>query len=394
MQVGIDAHKRSCTVCVIEEGAVTDSFSFPTTREGVNEFMEKIHGKATVVIEASTTGKVLSRMLLEKYEVHMVAPPERRRSVKTDRRDAERVVREDTLQYLRRCYIPSPYIEMLRFLVMQQIQIGRKIGRVKNQVHALLERNMIHDLDEFSDIFGVQGLRRMVEVKLPSLERTALARSLEELKLHVAHHRQLETELAKIAESDADALLLMSIPGIDFFTALAVKSRIGDVGRFPTKKHLCSYGAVVPGASNSGEYISTHNHVKHGDMVLKYALTCAVRGAVSAGKNSAVKRFYVKHSRRMGAQKAEVAAARKMACVVWKVLSTHQPYREEDERLTAKKKRILAWKAKRQEKNVSSDIRQLAETLMGDTAILTKYPADFNQQFVDSSHKENERAWT
>jgi len=111
MHVGIDAHKRSCTVCVVEEGAVRDSFSFPTTREGVREFMEKVRGKATVVIEASTTGKVLSRMLLERYEVHMVAPPERKRSIKTDRRDAERIAREDMLQYVRRCYIPSPYIE-------------------------------------------------------------------------------------------------------------------------------------------------------------------------------------------------------------------------------------------------------------------------------------------
>lgn len=102
----------------------------------------------------------------------------------------------------------------------------------------------------------------MTEIKLPSLDTNALARYLEELKLHVAHHKQLETELAKLAESDEDALLLMTIPGIDFFTALAVKSRMGEIGRFPTKKDLCSYGAVVPGASNSGEYVSTHNHVK------------------------------------------------------------------------------------------------------------------------------------
>ena len=272
MHVGIDAHKKTCTVCVVEDGTVTDSFSFPTTREGVNRFMEKIQRKATVVIEASTTGKVLSRMLMEKYEVHMVAPPERKRVIKTDRRDAERIVQEDALRYLRRCYIPSPYIEMLRFQVMQQIQVGRKIGRVKNQVQALLERNMIHDLDEFSDIFGVEGLRRMAELQLPSLDANALGRHLEELTLHVAHHKQLETELAKIAESDEDALLLLTIPGIDFFTALTIKSRIGMIGRFPTKKHLCSYGAVVPGASNSGDYTSTHNHVKHGDMVLKYAL--------------------------------------------------------------------------------------------------------------------------
>ena len=360
--------------------AVRESFAFPTTREGVSEFMERIPSQATVVIEASTTGKVISRMLMDKYEIHMVAPPERKRSIKTDRRDAERIVREDMLQYLRRCYIPSSSIEELRFLVMQQIQVGRKIGRVKNQVHALLERNMVHDLDGFSDIFGVQGLRRMVEVQLPTQDEVGLARYLEELKLLTTHHRDLETELARIAESEKDALLLMSIPGIDFFTALAIKSRIGDIARFPTKKHLCSYSAVVPGASNSGEYVSRHNRVKRGDMVLKYAFTCAVRGAVSAEKNSAVKRFYLRHSKKIGAQKAEVAAARKMACIVWKVLRTQQPYREEDKCLTARKMMRLSWKAKRQN-SYPIDIRRLGEALVGDVAILQKYPVGFDEEF-------------
>jgi len=333
-------------------------------------------------------------MLLERYEVHMVAPPEKRRSIKTDRRDAERIVREDMLQYVRRCYIPSAYIEMLRFLVMQQIQIGREIGRVKNQVHALLERNMLHELDGFSDIFGVEGLRRLAGIQLPAPDMVALAtRYLEELELLVVHHKQLETELARIAESDEDALLLMSAPGIDFFTALAIKSRIGEIGRFPSKKRLCSYSAVVPSVSNSDGYISTHNRVKHGDMVLKYALTCALRGAVAARKNSAVKRFYLKQKKRLGAQKAEVAAARKMACVVWKVLSTRQPYREEDKRLTARKTRRLLWKAKRPDKSVSGDIHQLTETLEGEIAILKKYPAGFEEEFGGSLAREGERDW-
>jgi transposase len=380
MHVGIDAHKRNCTVCMVEDGAVRESFTFPTTREGVSAFMEKIPEQATVIIEAGTTGKVLSRMLLERYEVHMVAPPERKRPIKTDRRDSERLVREDMVGYLRRCYIPSAYVEELRFLVSQQIQVGRKIGRVKNQVHTLLEMNMVHDLDGFSDIFGVEGLRRIASIQLPAPEMAALARYLEELRILVAHHKQLETSLAGIAESDEDALLLMSIAGIDFFTALAIKGRIGEIGRFPTKKHLCSYSAVVPGSSNSGDHISTHNRVKHGDMVLKYAFTCAVRGAVAARKSSAVKRFYLKQRKRLGAQKAEVAAARKMACIVWKVLTSRQPYRDEDKRLTARKRRILAWKAKRPEMKEQRNIRQLAETLEEDAAILEKYQEGFDAQ--------------
>jgi hypothetical protein len=43
----------------------------------------------------------------------------------------------------------------------QQIQIGR---RVNNQVHALLEINMIeHELDDMADIFGVKGIKNFLK---------------------------------------------------------------------------------------------------------------------------------------------------------------------------------------------------------------------------------------
>jgi transposase len=99
MRVGIDAHKTKCTTVMFDGDSVTGSFDFQTTRHGVYEFMEKVPEGSIAVIEPSTTGKVLSRMLSGKYEVHMVAPPERKVSIKTDRRDAERIVMEDMLNY-------------------------------------------------------------------------------------------------------------------------------------------------------------------------------------------------------------------------------------------------------------------------------------------------------
>jgi hypothetical protein len=51
----------------------------------------------------------------------------------------------------------------------------------------------------------------------------ALARYLEELKMYVSHHRQFDTDVARIAASDND-VQLMTIPGINCFTAVAIKS--------------------------------------------------------------------------------------------------------------------------------------------------------------------------
>ena len=46
----------------------------------------------------------------------------------------------------------------------------------------------------------------------------------------------------------------------------------------------------------------------------------------------------------------------------------------------AVKRRILLWKAKRQDTD-PRDIRQLAASLVGDVAVLERYPVGFNQEF-------------
>lgn len=175
MRVGIDAHKKSCTTCIFAdgsgvEGSPVERFVFKTTPHGVSEFMQKVPDNSLIVIEASTTGKALSRVLLQKYNnIHMVSPPEKKPHVKTDKRDAERIVKEDMLGYLRRCYIPSQYIEDMRSVVMQQIDLGEKIARVKCQVHSLLEKNMVQsEFEEFSDMFGVDGLSKLSQIVLPA----------------------------------------------------------------------------------------------------------------------------------------------------------------------------------------------------------------------------------
>ena len=364
MRVGIDAHKRSCTTLVFADGEEIpiQSFDFKTTRAEVLAMLERIPEESVFVVESSTTGKAITNMIASfgsNHVVHMVAPPEKKASVKTDKRDCERIVKEDALGYLRRCYVPSPEIEDMRFLVTNQIEIGAKISRVKNQIQSLLERNMVQsEFSEFSDIFSNGGLQKLGEIELPKQDKLALAMHLSELKFYATQHKELETEIAKMAEADQDCQLLFSHPGISAFTALAIKARIGDASRFPTKKHLCSYAGVVPCADNSGDRESHHEHVKHGDVVLKYALTVAVRAAVRAKKDSAVKRMYLRQIKRGKApQEAQVDAARKLACIIWKILTSKQRYIEEDKYLTARKVRQTSYNAKRVIKERCSSAR-------------------------------------
>lgn len=402
VRAGIDSHKKTCTTSVFADqvtlmSSPLETFVFKTTKQGVSEFMQKVPEGSTVVIESSTTGKAISRMLSGKYQVHMIAPPERKPSVKTDRRDSERMVKEDAMEYVRRCYIPSQYVEDLRFIVAKQMEIGQKISRAKDQIHALIERNMLQsEFEDLSDIFGCEGLDRMSSLQLPPQETTVLAMYLEELRLFTLQHKQIETEIAKIAQADSDCQLVMSHPGIGPFVAVAIKARVGDdASRFPTKKHFCSYAGVVPKADDSGEHKSEHSRVKRGDSILKYALTCGVRGAVAANADSAVKRFYLKQLKKgKSPQDAEVAAARKLACIVWKILTSKQRYVEEDKYLTARKLKSLSRTANRTLLHVTkpASIPKLISDLKNETDVLTSYTKEMHRMLEHKRRRKTDSA--
>lgn len=64
--------------------------------------------------------------------------------------------------------------------------------------------------------------------------------------------RILSRELEGLARNDEDVKLLMSIPGIGYYSALLVMSEIGDIGRFPFGEKLCNYAGLVPSTYASG----------------------------------------------------------------------------------------------------------------------------------------------
>jgi hypothetical protein len=137
---------------------------------------------------------------------------------------------------------------------------------------------------------------------------------------------------------------------------------------------------LVPGADNSGDYVSRHNHVKHDDLVLKYVLTCDVRGAVSSRKLTSIKACYLKLLKRQSvAQKAEVGAARKLACVVWKILTSKEPYVEEEKYLTVRKFKQISCKAGKPIPDDDSNryvVSQLVSDISCRADALARYPMD------------------
>ena len=347
--LGLDVHKDSITATHLAPGGKTlRTWTVPTNRRSVLALARGVAPATPIVLEASTAGKAVAFVLKEAgRELHMAAPNKvaliAKAPVKTDERDSAALAHLYQSGFLPECYVPSPEIDRLRTLVRIRADLGFKMTRIKNQVHALVTRNLLdEETAGISDWFGIGGIRKLVGLPLPDEEKGHLALYLEQLTTLADQEETLHTELARAAEERPDVRLLMSIPGVDYYSALAIVAEIGDIRRFPTKAQLCSLAGVVPRADNSGAKVSQHRSVKRGDMVLKRFLCIAVQGMLRSKQETTIKRFYAKKAKTIGAAKAQVAAARKLACAIWHMLTHGEPYRDADDELTKRKTSRMA----------------------------------------------------
>jgi transposase len=120
---------------------------------------------------------------------------------------------------------------------------------------------------------------------------------------------------------------LTSAPGIDVLTAQTVFSEIGlEVERFPSEKNFTSWLALCPNNRKTGGRIRSSRTRRNA-----HRLATALRlAAQSVGRSkTALGAFYRRLAARIGAAKAITATARKLACIIYRMLKYGQPYVEQ-----------------------------------------------------------------
>ena len=119
--------------------------------------------------------------------------------------------------------------ELLRYRAsLVKIQTG-----IKNKIHAILAKNNIsHD---YTDLFGKAGMAFLHSLSLHENYQVALEGYLSVLETVRHEIRGVSKKVQQLAEDDQDSMLLMTIPGVGYYSALLIKSEIGDVKRFPSQ---------------------------------------------------------------------------------------------------------------------------------------------------------------
>jgi transposase len=135
----------------------------------------------------------------------------------------------------------------------------------------------------------------------------------------------LDGQIARQALDWPEIQRLMSIPGLDVYTAAAVMAAIGDIRRFSSPRQLVGYLGLDPKVRQSGSEPARHGHIsKRGPAQARHALGQA--SWVAMRSPGPMRAFAERIRARRGSQVAVTALARKLAVLCWHLLTREEDY--------------------------------------------------------------------
>jgi transposase len=213
-----------------------------------------------VAYEAGPTGYVLARELVKRRVECVVAAPSKipRASgdrVKTDRRDAEHLVRLLLAGKLHPVRVPGSEEEALRDLVRAREGVRVDLMRCRHRLSKLLLRHGIRFDDGKAWTERHRAWLARITLPWPAAQATVL--DCQGAVDALAHrHDVLEREiLAMLPTSPWTVQVgrLRCLRGVDTLTAAGLCSEIGDFERFAKAEQLMSYVGLVPCENTTGQ---------------------------------------------------------------------------------------------------------------------------------------------
>jgi transposase len=221
-------------------------------------------------------------------------------------------------------YIQPRAIRDLKELVRERYSFVEMRTKIKNKIHSVLFK--ANNRHEFTDLYGKAGIKWLKELELRDIYRQEMDRYIETLEHLNEQINEISSIIEKTAKLDFDCKLLMTIPGISYYSALMIKSEIGDISRFGNANKLCAYAGLIPSTYASADKIRTGRITKRGSKWLRKTLIDSI---TSGSRNpNVVSATYKRLKKNKGTGKAKVAAARKLCSIIFAMLTDQQPFRD------------------------------------------------------------------
>lgn len=345
--IGMDIHRSFAQVAILEDGAITRQLRVELVHEPLVAFAKTLSLDDEVVIEVTGNSAAVERLLRPHVKRVAVANPRLVRAiayarVKTDKVDAATLARLHAAGFLPEVWIADEDTYNRRRQSAERAGVLAQVVRIKGRMKAILHANLIPPYK--GHLFGKAGQRWLDALPLPPEERGMLQRLMVELE-RVSHQlTEIDTLVAQQALDDPRALRLMTIPGVSSIVASTVLASIGDIARFPSPDKLSSYFGLTPRIRQSGDHPARHGRIsKQGNGDARKMLVEAAWSAKTAP--GPLRALFNRVQKKRGAPAAAVATARKLAVMIWHILTSGQDYAYARPAFTAMKLRKVALKA-------------------------------------------------
>jgi transposase len=315
--VGIDFHRRRSVVVRLNVGGErlsvvridNDAAALAAAVTAAGEHPE-------VVIEA-TYGWYWAVDVLQELgaTVHLANPNalnwgERR--VKNDVVDATDLADMLRLGRLPEAWIAPPALRELRELVRYRAKLVQLRSGLKAQVHAVMAKEGV--LPRVVDVFGPAGQVQLNEMGLGH-NYTIRVESLRDLiEIYDREIAMLEGDIHQHLRHHRGYQAVQAINGVGRTIAAILVAEIGDVTRFPTSRHLCSWAGLTPGRRESDRKGHDTGITKHGSKLLRWAV---IEGISRYHGGPHLAADFHRLADRRGKNKARVAIARRVLTLAY-----------------------------------------------------------------------------
>lgn len=327
--IGMDVHRDFCEVAIWEAGEVRSAGRVSTSEEELGLFAQSLGEADEVAMEMSGNAAAIARIIEPHVARVVLADPKKVRErigngPKTDRLDARVLAKLGAGGFLAAVWSPDEETRVRRRLISRRAQLVRQRTREKNQVHAVMVRNL-RGKAPMSDLFGVNGRAWLAEQPLPVDEAETVSACLRQVDFLEAEIELIDRRIAEQVVGSEEIRRLLTLPGFGPVAATALMAAIGDIDRFPSPRHLVGYLGLDPKVVQSGSEPARHGRIsKRGPGYARHVL---VEAALHARRSTGpMKAFGERVAKRRGQNVATVAVARKLIVIAWNMLSRGEDY--------------------------------------------------------------------
>lgn len=234
------------------------------------------------------------------------------RRVKNDVKDATELARRLRLKDVPEAWVAPPEVRELREAVRYRAKLVALRTSAKAQVHAVMAKLGI--LPTQSDLFSPSGQVLLDEMPFEGAYALRVESLRDLLEVFDREIAMVEGHIARELKDHAGYRAIQALNGVGPITAAIFVAEIGDVSRFPTARHLCSWAGMTPKLHESDTTSHRGRITKQGSTIVRWA---SVEAVSRYHGGEPIRGAYQRIAQRRGNNIARVAAARRLLTLVY-----------------------------------------------------------------------------